>query len=137
MLLHDLKLIESSIVNIDFQQNVKASGQGTIKVEYGTVDFEAGGNLNGNPETTVMVLKATPCIRGFRKDVEQVQGTEDFILKIEMRMIYSIDRKEKITEAFIQKNTWYFSSFLRTYFKQYADDILKHTTLNGIKLLHN
>ncbi|EMJ5321148.1 hypothetical protein ACYB9B_24010 [Klebsiella pneumoniae] len=137
MHLQDLKLIESSAVNIFFNQNVTSSGQGSIKVEYGTVEFEVGGHLTDNPETTVVALKATPCIRGFRKDIEHVEGQEDFILKIEIRMLYAFDSKLELSEKFIQENSWYFSSFLRAYFRQYAEDILKNTTLNGIKLQAN
>ncbi|EPH1426115.1 TPA: hypothetical protein QIC20_001064 [Klebsiella aerogenes] len=137
MLLQNLKLIESSAVSISFQQNVTSSGNGTVKVEYGTVDFEAGGHLTDSPETTVIALRATPCIRGFRKDIEHTEGQEDFILKIEMRMLYAFDSKLKLSESFIQDNKWYFASFIRTYFKQYAEDILKNTTLHGIKLQAN
>lgn len=137
MLLQDLKLIESSAVNIIFKQNVTDSGQGSVKVEYGTVDFEAGGHLTDNPESTVIALRATPCIRGFRKDIEHSEGQEDFILKIEIRMLFAFDSKIKLSDTFIQENSWYFSSFLRAFFKQCAEDILKHTTLHGIKLQAN
>ncbi|EMQ0190757.1 hypothetical protein L9F34_003551 [Klebsiella aerogenes] len=135
--LQELRLIEASAINITFKQNSLVKGKGSIKVDYGTVEFEAGGHLVDKPEAGVLAMRASPCIRGFQGDQEHIDGKEEFFLQIEIRLVFVFDSKSEMSQDFILENSWYFSSFIRTFFKNFADDILKNTTLNGIKLQLN
>ncbi|WP_205955185.1 hypothetical protein [Pantoea stewartii] len=133
MLLADLKLIEVCALEISFQHHIAMPGQGKIKVEYGAVEFEVGSTLVDAPENSTIIIKATPCIKGFRDDMDK----EDFNLTIKIRMVYSYPNSAKIDENFLKENNWYFGSYLKTYFKFYADETLSKTTINGIKLDYN
>jgi len=52
-------------------------------------------------------------------------------------MVYTYPSSEVVDEKFIRDNSWYFSSFLRTYFKFFAENILKQAGINGITLPFN
>jgi len=133
MLLDDLKLIEAAATGISFEHHVLQSGQGKIKTEYGEIEFEGGGSLVADESKSTIHVKAAPTITGYREDAEGA----DFILKINMRLLYVYPSNLELTEAFLQSNSWYFGSFIRTYFKFYADGILSTTTLQGIQLAYN
>lgn len=130
MLLKDIKLLEVTSLNVAFSHNATESGQGRVRTEYGDIEFEAGGTLTEDPSQSVIIVKATPSVTGFREGVEGY----DFSLKISLRMIYSYPTEKKLTQEFLIDSSWYFTSLLKTYFKFYADDILRKTTIEGIKL---
>ncbi|EJG2186764.1 hypothetical protein BWD41_05360 [Citrobacter braakii] len=134
MLPSDITMVESAILNVEFNQTMLTPGEGTIKVTYGALDFEVGGGvLTENPSMQSIKVSASPIAQGFRKDVEK----PDFSLKIDIRMIFSYPKDEIVDEDFLKDHTWYFSSLMRVYFKFYAEDILKNTTLDGIKFACN
>ncbi|WP_267369215.1 MULTISPECIES: hypothetical protein [unclassified Pantoea] len=133
MLLEELKLIEAAATGISFEHHVLQSGQGQIKIEYGEIEFEGGNSLVNDESKSTLHVKVAPSITGYREDAEGA----DFILKINMRLLYVYPSNQELTEEFLQKNSWYFGSFIRTYFKFYADGILSNTTLQGIQLAYN
>lgn len=130
MLPNDINMVESAILNVEFNQTMLTPGEGTIKVVYGALDFEVGG---GDPSMSSIKVSASPIAQGFRKGSEK----PDFSLKIDIRMIFSYPKSENLNEDFLKEYTWYFSSLMRVYFKFYAEDILKNTTLDGIKFACN
>lgn len=133
MLLDDLKLIEACATGISFEHHVMRPGEGKIKVEYGEIEFEGGGALVEDPTKSTIHVKASPTITGYRDDAEGA----DFILKISMRLLFVFPKNLELTEEFLKDSSWYFGSFLKTYFKFYADDILSKTTLKGIQLAYS
>lgn len=136
MLLSDLNLIEVSARKINFEYSILVPGQGKIKVEYGELNFEAGGELTEDETKGIIRVNAFPSIKGFR----EIQSDPDFSLNLNIGMLY-VYPKEKMQdseiESFLQENVWYFASFLRTYFKVYVDNILSTSTINGVKLPFN
>jgi hypothetical protein len=133
MVLDDFKLIDVSATGISFEHHLMEPGQGTIEIDYGEIEFEAGGVLVGDESKSTVHVKAAPSITGHR---EGVKGN-DFLLKINMRMLFVCPRTDELTEDFLQTSSWYFGSMLRTHFKFYADDILSKTTIKGIQLAYN
>lgn len=133
MLLTDIELIEASSTDISFTHRVVAPGQGKIKVEYGELEIEVGGIPGNYPHHATIVVRATPVITGFRDEVEDY----DFQLKISMRMVYLYPKENDVSESFVVQNTWYFSSFIKTYFKIYAEGVLDKTSIRDIKLPFN
>ncbi|WP_312384947.1 MULTISPECIES: hypothetical protein [Atlantibacter] len=133
MVLDDFKLIEVSATGISFEHLQMESGQGTIEIDYGEIEFEAGGVLVGNESQSTVQVKAAPSISGRRLGVND----NDFILKINMRMLFVCPRTEELNEDFLQSSSWYFGSMLRTHFKFYADEILNKTTIKGVQLPYN
>ncbi|MDQ2324570.1 hypothetical protein RBI98_07170 [Citrobacter koseri] len=130
MQLKDIKLIEVSTKSTIFEQNSFTSGKGKIKVEYGELNFEVGGVLVQDEKKSTVIVTATPQILGSREGSENLE----FSLKISMRMIYIYSRENVMDEKFLADNAWYFSSFLRTYFKIYAEQIFNQSSISGIKL---
>lgn len=108
MVLDDFKLIEVSATGISFEHLQMESGQGTIEIDYGEIEFEAGGVLVGNESQSTVQVKAAPSISGRRLGVND----NDFILKINMRMLFVCPRTEELNEDFLQSSSWYFGSML-------------------------
>lgn len=133
MVLDDFKLIEVSATGISFEHRLMEPGQGTIEIDYGEIEFEAGGVLVGDDSQSTVHVKAAPSITGHREGV----AGNDFLLKINMRMLFVCPRTDELNEEFLQDSSWYFGSMLRTHFKFYADDILSKTTIKGIQLAYN
>ncbi|WP_142910690.1 hypothetical protein, partial [Klebsiella pneumoniae] len=84
MQLKDLKLIEVSSTKVEFEQNSHIPGKGKTKIEYGQLNFEAGGTLTQNESKSTVTILASPQITGVREGSE----VPEFTLKISMRMIY-------------------------------------------------
>ncbi|HDK6402123.1 TPA: hypothetical protein M4198_002788 [Klebsiella variicola] len=130
MQLKDLKLIEVSSTKVEFEQKSHIPGKGKTKIEYGQLNFEAGGTLTQNESKSTVTILASPQITGVREGSE----VPEFTLKISMRMIYIYSKENVIDEKFLAENAWYFSSFLRTYFKMYAEQVFSQSSISGIKL---
>ncbi|WP_025122151.1 MULTISPECIES: hypothetical protein [unclassified Serratia (in: enterobacteria)] len=130
MLLSELTLIEASVVDINFAQKSLGSGDGMLKIEYGQLVFEGGGILSDDESKSTIKVTAKPSVVGGRDNFKKI----DFSLKITMHMLYTYPRTVSLNESFLEENTWYFASLLRTHFKFFADDILKNTTISGVEL---
>ena len=133
MLLADIKLIEVNTRSVSFDHIVTDPGEGQIRVEYGEIEFEAGGVLVGNESNSTIRIKASPSIYGFREG--KVGG--DFVLKIVMNMLYVYPSNQNLDEDYLRDNHWYFASMLKTHFKFYAEDILSKSSINGVQLPFN
>lgn len=130
MQLKDLKLIQVSSTKLEFEQNSHIPGKGKTKIEYGKLNFEAGGTLTQDESKLTVIVQASPQIIGLREGSE----VPEFTLKMSMRMIYIYPNENVIDEKFLADNAWYFSSFLRAYFKMYAEQVLSQSPISGIKL---
>lgn len=130
MLLSDISLIEATIVDVVFNQNLQFPGDGGLHVEYGELDFEAGAILSHDATKASIIVIANPKMQGFSND----NGNVIFSLNIKMRMLYSYSREHEVNEKFINENTWYFTALMKMHFKKYAEDLLNNTTLKGIDL---
>lgn len=132
MLLSKLQLIEASVINSSIMRIGDSYG-GDVTFEYGNLNFEAGGHLLSNPELSVIVVNASPY--GYSYDSES--SAKVFSLKMDIKMVYTYPKDEKIDADFLIDNTWYFSSFMKTYFKFFADTLLVQSGIKGISLPMN
>ncbi|HED2523852.1 TPA: hypothetical protein R4Y92_002608 [Klebsiella aerogenes] len=130
------KLIEVQATNISYKHNLQPTfgGGGGINVDYGGINYEFGETYNDDPSYSAIVVTASPEVRGFRYDND---NDNEFHLKIDMRLIFVCDKSCNIDIDFVFLNEWYFSSFLRTYFKFYAEGIFEKSPFKGIKLPYN
>jgi len=133
MSLAEIKLIEVVTTNVDFTHKMHSQGVGEMSVEYGDLEFQAGVSLKNNMNTHAIIVNAAPQVTGYKEGVKEF----DFLLKINMRMVYTYPESITVDEQFLRENTWYFSSVLRTYFKFHADDILNKTAISSLKLALN
>ncbi|MES4612991.1 hypothetical protein V2154_10445 [Ewingella sp. CoE-038-23] len=133
MLLADIKLIEVNTLDVIFKHAITEPGQGKIRVEYGEIEFEAGGILTVDASSATIRIKAAPAVYGFRDG----QENDDFSLKIGISMLYVYPSNQSLDETYLQENHWYFASMLKTYFKFYAEDIFNKSSIDGVKLPYN
>lgn len=133
MLLSELSLIEVTNLRTEFRQTDAHEGSGEVNFLFGSLTFEVGAKLIADESKSVIIIQANPKAIALRDD----KVTEEFSLDIAMRMVYTYPSSEVVDENFIKDNSWYFSSFLRTYFKVFADNILKQAGINGIALPFN
>ncbi|KMK17759.1 hypothetical protein ABW09_11980 [Pluralibacter gergoviae] len=130
MVLDKLKLIEASTLETNFRMTDKPQGEGSLEVTFGKLNFESGGNISGEEGRSAIVISAEPKVVG----VDKFDGKEAFSLRIKIKMIYSYPSEEKVDEATIRECSWYFSSFTKTYFKIFADQIFQQAGITGIAL---
>ncbi|EPS9204299.1 hypothetical protein ACVMY6_004628 [Klebsiella pneumoniae] len=130
----DIKLVECSIINITFNHNPKPKGQGVVRVDYGPLSFKYGAGFGGDSSRHGVVVSAEPVVTGVRDDKAD---ENEFLLKIEMRMIYTYDKIPTDHVEVISNNTWYFTSLLRAYFKFYAESIMSKSSFQGVDLPYN
>lgn len=133
MLLSELSLIEVTTLRTDFRQTDAHEGSGEVNFLFGSLNFEVGAKLIADETKSIIIIQANPKATALRED----KVTEEFSLDIAMRMVYTYPSSEVVDEKFIRDNSWYFSSFLRTYFKFFAENILKQAGINGITLPFN
>lgn len=132
MLLSELQLIEASVTNSAISRLGDSYG-GEVTFEYGDLNFEAGGTLLSNPNLSVIIVHASPFADRYGPD----KSTKVFSLKIDMKMVYTYPKDKTVDETFLIENTWYFSSFMKTYFKFFADTLLAQAGVSGISLPMN
>jgi len=133
MLLNELTLIEAANIETHFNQNGLQAGQGSFEIDYGSLSIEAGGSLIADTSKSVLVVHAEPKAFGKRENHESVE----FSLSIKMRLIFAYPASYEIDENFLKENSWFFSSQMKIFFKQYAESILRQSGLAGIKLPMN
>lgn len=133
MLLNELTLIEALNFETHFTQNGMQTGQGSFEIDYGSLNVEAGGNLLNDTSKSVLVVYAEPKALGKRENQENVE----FTLSIKLRLIFSYPSSYEIDEKFVHENSWFFSSQMKIFFKQYAESILRQSGIDGIKLPFN
>lgn len=130
MILDKLKLIDASSLELKFWMADKPQGEGSVDVTFGQLNFEAGGLLLSDDGKSAIVVFAEPKVVG--KD--RSTGENAFSLSIKLKMIYSYPSSETIDEQVIRDGSWYFSSFARTYFKLFAEPVLRQAGINGVSL---
>lgn len=130
MFLNDLTLIEARTVRTNFIQNQEVKGSGQVTISYGSLNFEAGGVLTDDASRSVIAVMATPSVSG---QSDHLIG-DAFVLQMDLKMVYTYPSTETVTEDFLAENTWYFVSYLKTYFKMYAEQVLSQTGINGVTL---
>lgn len=130
MLLSEFKLIETTNLETEFKQSGSPKGQGSVDFVFGSLNLEAGKVLSSDETKSVVIVLAEPKAIGYRDD----GVTEEFSLRMKMRMTYTYPSSYTLDAKFLEGNSWFFSSFLKTYFKFYAEEILKQSGIDGIKL---
>ncbi|WP_447875848.1 hypothetical protein [Serratia fonticola] len=129
MLLSEFKLIEVINLETEFRQGDRPKGQGKVDFAFGSMEIEAGKVLSSDGEKSVITVIAEPKATGYRDG-----DTEEFMLRIKMRMAYACPSSYTLDAKFLKDSSWFFSGFLKAYFKMYADEILKQSGINGVKL---
>lgn len=120
-------------MGLEFKLTPAPQGKGTVRIEYGKLNFEVGGTLTSDSTKSVIAVHGMPQIRGFKDG----STDEEFSLKIQLKMVYIYPAVEVLDENVLKENSWYFASFLKTYFKFYADGVINQSIINDIKLPFN
>lgn len=130
MILDKLNLIEVSNLETHFWMIDKPQGEGSVDVKFGQLSFEAGATLSSEIGKSAIIVSTEPKIVG----VEKSDRKEAFSLSIKMKMIFSYPSEEDVNENTIKDYGWYFSSFARTHFRIFAEQILQQAGINGVSL---
>ncbi|EKK3978376.1 hypothetical protein AUN02_21875 [Cronobacter sakazakii] len=129
-MLNDFNLLEVTTLETSFKQKGHSRGQGNVDFIFGSLNIEAGAELATDSSKSVLIVLAEPQAVGFREE----NNEEEFSLSMKMKMVYTYPSSFTVDEKFITESSWFFSSFLRTYFKFYAEEILRQAGIDGIKL---
>lgn len=128
MQLSELRLIESVLLSADFKQAQFFHGSVEVRFTFGQITFNTEETLSSAEPISTIVIVATP-----KATASSEGGIEEFSLNMSIRMVYAYPSTETVSEEFLQENSWYFASFLRTFFKFYADEILQRAGIEGIR----
>ncbi|ECC3463690.1 hypothetical protein AA471_13550 [Salmonella enterica subsp. enterica] len=128
MQLSELRLIESVLLSADFKQAQFFHGSVEVRFTYGQITFNTEETLSSDEPISTIIIVATP-----KATASSEGGIEEFSLNMSIRMVYAYPSTETVSEEFLQENSWYFASFLRTFFKFYADEILQRAGIEGIR----
>jgi len=131
--IEDLQLVESAAFKIQFDQKIKSPGKGKTKIDFGEIEIEAGGMLTNNNDLSMMFVNSTPVLVGLTEG-EGGEEVENFRLEIEIRLAFSYKTSSKVTQEFIERSQWFFSAQIRTFFKIFADNALRYTTIKELKI---
>ncbi|ENQ3930692.1 hypothetical protein ACEF99_002536 [Salmonella enterica subsp. enterica serovar Newport] len=128
MQLSELRLIESVLLSADFKQAQFFHGSVEMKFTFGQITFNTEETPSSDGSVSTIIIVATP-----KATANSEGGIEEFSLNMSIRMVYAYPSTETVSEEFLQENSWYFASFLRTFFKFYADEILQRAGIEGIR----
>ncbi|EEO7838286.1 hypothetical protein G6C41_005182 [Salmonella enterica] len=128
MQLSELRLIESVLLSADFKQAQFFHGSVEMKFTFGQITFNTEETPSSDGPVSTLIIVATP-----KATASSEGGIEEFSLNMSIRMVYAYPSTETVSEEFLQENSWYFASFLRTFFKFYADEILQRAGIEGIR----
>lgn len=129
MQLSELTLIESVLLNADFKQAQSFQGAVEMKLTFGQITFNVKEAQSSDGSIPTIIIRATP-----KATASRGGGIEEFSLNMSIRMVYTYPPTETVSKEFLHENSWYFASYLRTFFKFYADEILQRAGIEGIRL---